>query len=239
MSANNNDTPVATPESTDPFISTGATSQTAPQRKRKRGLIAGAVALAIVVVAGAGLWVWHEQPSFCGAICHTPMDAYLNTYEADLNQAATDKYGNTVEDPHSMLAAYHGKLGNTCMDCHIPTLGEQVSEGMAWVGGNYTFPLVERTASELTEASGRDADELCLNESCHNLTRDDLAEATADMGLYNPHEAHHLELECTTCHKAHRASVMYCTQCHATAEVPQGWLSMGQSNELPGVRAAE
>lgn len=51
--------------------------------------------------------------------------------------------------------------------------------------------------------------------------------------------AHHEELECTTCHKAHRASVMYCTQCHAQAEVPEGWLSMAESNNLPGVKAAE
>ena len=61
----------------------------------------------------------------------------------------------------------------------------------------------------------------------------------SDMGLYNPHEAHHMELECTTCHKAHRASVMYCTQCHAQAEVPEGWLSMGESNELTGVKVSE
>ena len=80
-------------------------------------------------------------------------------------------------------------------------------------------------------------DELCLNESCHHLTRDDLYELTADMGTYNPHWAHHEELECTTCHKAHRASVMYRTQCHAQAEVPEGWLSMAESNNLPGVKA--
>lgn len=123
------------------------------------------------------------------------------------------------------------------MDCHVPTLSEQIGEGAAWLTGNYGFPLVERTASELTEASGRQADELCLNESCHSLTRDDLYELTADMGTYNPHWAHHEELECTTCHKAHRASVMYCTQCHAQAEVPEGWLSMAESNNLPGVKA--
>lgn len=83
----------------------------------------------------------------------------------------------------------------------------------------------------------RQADELCLNESCHHLARDDLYELTAGMGTYNPHWAPHEELECTTCHKAHRASVMYCTQCHAQTEVPEGWLSMAESNNLPGVKA--
>ncbi len=36
-------------------------------------------------------------------------------------------------------------------------------------------------------------------------------------------------------HKAHRASVMYCTQCHAQAEAPEGWLSMAESNNRPVV----
>lgn len=235
MSVESNNIP-----SEDHGPSAESTAKPSPTSKRKRtrtAIIAG-VAVAIVIVAGAGFWVWHEQPSFCGAICHTPMDNYLATYEADLNEPTTDKWGNEVTDPHSMLAAYHGKLGNTCMDCHIPTLGEQVSEGGAWLTGNYAFPLVERTANELTETSGREPDELCLNEACHNITRDDLVEKTAEMGIYNPHEAHHMELECTTCHKAHRASVMYCTQCHAQAEVPEGWLSMGESNNLAGVKAS-
>lgn len=211
----------------------------APKRKGRRAAIAGLVVAAVLVVAGAGLWVWHEQPSFCGAICHTPMDNYLATYEAPLGQATTDKRGNPVADSSSMLAAVHAAEGDTCMDCHVPTLSEQVGEGVAWVAGNYEFPLLERDATDLTEASGRANDELCLNESCHNLTREDLVQKTADMGTYNPHDPHHTELDCTTCHKAHRASVMYCSQCHAQAEVPEGWISMGESNELVGVRAAE
>lgn len=223
----------------DPVINGGTGASPAPKKKGHRALITSAVVAVVLVVAGAGLWVWHEQPSFCGAICHTPMDNYLATYEAPLGQATTDKWGNAVADSSTMLAAVHAAEGNTCMDCHVPTLSEQVGEGVAWISGNYGFPLVERTASDLTEASGRAGDELCLNESCHNLTREDLVEKTADMGIYNPHDAHHMELECTTCHKAHRASVMYCTQCHAQAEVPEGWISMGESNELTGVKAAE
>lgn len=219
----------------DPVIEGGAP---APKRKSHRAAVAAAVVAIVVVAAGIGLWTWHEQPSFCGAICHTPMDSYLATYEASLDEPTTDKWGNPVSDPHAMLAAVHAAEGDTCMDCHVPTLGEQVSEGMAWMSGNYAFPLVERRAADLTEASGRDEDELCLNEACHDLTRDDLYDLTADMGTYNPHWAHHEELACTTCHKAHRSSVMYCTQCHAQAEVPDGWLSMGESNNLDGVRAA-
>ena len=42
-------------------------------RRKKRGIVVGVI-VAVIVVAGAGFWVWHEQPSFCNAICHSPMD---------------------------------------------------------------------------------------------------------------------------------------------------------------------
>lgn len=210
--------------------------------KRKTPIILGVVA-AIVIVAGAGMWVWHEQPSFCGAICHVPMDPYLDTYEAEPGQSATDKWGNDVVDASAMTAAYHRVSSDaTCLSCHTPVLSEQVSEGINWVSGNYEVVLndaydgvlLERGATDLTEASGAANDELCLNESCHNITRDELAEMTSDRA-FNPHVIQHDKLDCTTCHKAHRASVYYCTKCHDEAEsdLPVGWLSMKDAAALP------
>ena len=117
------------------------------------------------------------------------------------------------------------------MSCHVPTLSEQMSEGINWVTGNYVYPLEERDTDMLTEARGLDGDEFCLNESCHNLTRDDLVKATSGME-FNPHKAQHGAIECSECHKAHRASVMYCTQCHSEAEVPEGWLTVAEANKL-------
>ena len=211
----------------DPVIAgtpEAAGASPAPKRRGRRTAVVAAVVAAILVVAGVGMWVWHEQPSSCGAICHTPMDNYLTTYESDLNSPATDKWGNEVADPHTMLAAYHGKLGNDCMDCHVPTLSEQIGEGAAWVAGNYNFPLVERTASELTKASGRDADELCLNEACH--VREDIVAATEDCGGadFNPHASHvSKDVQCGDCHSVHRESELYCNQCH-NATLPEGWV---------------
>ena len=46
----------------------------------------------------SGFWVWHEQPSFCAAICHTPMDEYLETYEQEPGTTGVDKWGNEVRD---------------------------------------------------------------------------------------------------------------------------------------------
>lgn len=206
--------------------------EAAPKKKGKKWPIVVGVVAVVLIAAGAGFWVWHEQPSFCNAICHTPMDPYLPTYEAEPGQAAVDKWGNEVADASSMMAAKHrADQGTTCMGCHIPSIGEQMSEGLNWVSGNYVNPLEERDLEQLVEARGVESDEFCLNESCHNLTREDLQKATADME-FNPHVAQHGEIECSECHKAHRASVMYCTQCHSEAEVPEGWLTVAEANKL-------
>jgi len=75
----------------------------AAKKARKKWPIVVGVVVAVLVVAGAGFWVWHEQPSFCNAICHTPMDPYLPTYEATPGEPATDKWGNELETASGML----------------------------------------------------------------------------------------------------------------------------------------
>lgn len=209
-----------------------ATKEAAPKKKGKKWPIVVGVVVVVLIAAGAGFWVWHEQPSFCNAICHTPMDPYLPTFEAEPGQPATDKYGNEVQNASAMLAPMHRVAGKTCLSCHIPVISEQVGEVTAWVSGNYTYPLEERDTTKLVEASGVKPDEFCLNESCHNMTRDDLTKATAGMGKRNPHLAQHGERACTDCHKSHRASVNACTQCHSDAPVPDGWLTVAEANKL-------
>lgn len=215
----------------------GTTAEASPQKKKgplKRWQIAVVTVVAIFVVAGAGMWVWHEQPSFCNAICHDPMDPYLPTYEAQPGAAAVDKWGNEVADASGMMAATHRVEAEAdCMSCHIPTMSEQISEGITWISGNFFSPLVERNASDLTEARGVPSDEFCLNEACHNMTRDDLIAATDGPDVwYNPHVPEHGELDCGTCHKAHRQSVVICSQCHNDVEIPEGWLDYDGYTEL-------
>lgn len=206
----------------------------APAKKKgkKKWPIVVGVVVVVLIAAGAGFWVWHEQPSFCNAICHTPMDGYNETYDQPLNTAGVDKWGNEVENTRSMLAVTHKALGKTCMNCHVPTLSEQIGEGIGWVTGNYVFPLEERSLDDLVEARGlEDSDEFCLNEACHNITRDDLIEATSDMKR-NPHVAQHGKVACSECHKAHRASVNYCSSCHSDADIPAGWLTAAEAKKL-------
>ena len=221
-------------------------AKAAKKGKKKWPVVVGVVVV-VLVAAGAGFMVWHEQPSFCAAICHTPMDAYYETY-AD---GTYDKYGNEMTsdaDKNAMMAYLHKEQdGTTCMGCHVPTLSEQVSEGIAWVGGNYEIAgtnsqgqavLETRDLSDLVEARGVDEDEFCLNSGCHTnddgsvMTRDDLVQATADLDSeYNPHLAQHGEYACSQCHKAHSQSVNYCTQCHSSAPVPDGWLTAAEAKK--------
>ena len=69
----------------------------AKQPPKKKWIVAGVVAVVLVVACG-GMWIWHGQPSFCAAICHTPMDPNLATYEAQPGTVASDKYGEQVEN---------------------------------------------------------------------------------------------------------------------------------------------
>lgn len=211
--------------------------ETNPSKKRKglsrKGVTIICVVCAVLIVAGGAFWVWHEQPSFCNAICHDPMDPYLPTYEAQSGMPAVDKWGNEVDDGAYLLAAVHREDADAaCLTCHVPTLSEQMGEAVTWVTGDYYVPLDERSMSDLTEARGVEKVEFCLNESCHDISRSDLIELTADKYEFNPHATQHGAQDCTSCHKAHRESVMLCTECHSEAEVPDGWVSAAEGKKL-------
>ena len=211
----------------------------APRRPGKRWPVVVGVVAAVLVVAGAGLFVWHEQPSFCAAICHTPMDEYLATYDQEPGQPGIDKWGNEVADTTGLMAVVHNAADVTCMGCHVPTLSEQVGEGLAWLTGDYYYPLDEADLAWLVEPSGRSEDSFCLNEACHAnedgtaMTREDLAALTADQPR-NPHMAQHDgTMACSDCHKAHRASVNACSECHSDAVIPEGWMTVKDEKKLP------
>ncbi|WP_172136414.1 cytochrome c3 family protein [Adlercreutzia sp. ZJ473] len=213
----------------------GATAKKPSEKKRKRAITLGVVA-AVIIVAGAGFWVWHEQPSFCNAICHAPQDPINETYDGVSGEAGFDKWGNPVEDMGDLLVVQHKEAADaTCLSCHVPTIGQQVTEGMLWVSGNYQYPLDERSLTDLNHyLQAEDESAFCMNDSCHNMTRDDLARATSSYGKRNPHvtEVKHTEMECSDCHKSHRQSVNACSRCHDDVKVPDGWLSAEEAAEI-------
>lgn len=217
------------------------------RNRRKLAVTVGAVA-AVLIIAGAGFMVWHEQPSFCGAICHTPMDEYYANYSQEQGVAGIDKYGNEVTNTNAMMAVLHKSNDTTakstieCLDCHEPTIAEQANEGINWVTGNYVDPLDEQTLSHMASWRGLEGSQFCANSNCHSyllgsdgtVDYNKLEQTTMDME-FNPHDQYHgLEVECGTCHKGHRASVMMCTSCHEHEDVaiPEGWVSGTEGDEI-------
>ena len=77
-----------------------------------------------------------------------------------------------------MLAYVHAQSSDkiTCMGCHVPTMSEQISEGMAWLTGDYYIAgknangdvvMEASTMADLTEARGVDELQFCVNDACH------------------------------------------------------------------------
>ena len=227
-------------------------AEPAAKAKKKWPIVLGVVA-AVLLLAGIGMFIWHEQPSFCGAICHAPMDAYLEGYNQEDNAAGVDKYGNDVSNTHSMLAVSHKSQGVACLDCHVPSIAQQIGEGTMMISGSYTvverangngFAQHERNLSELLVNAGHPddtgkGDQFCLRSGCHEMERSDLVTAVTvegsmrqpHMWLNTPHaSAGGMEFACSDCHKSHRASVNACTACHADAVSPEGWLTFKDGN---------
>ncbi|MDO4290076.1 MAG: cytochrome c3 family protein [Eggerthellaceae bacterium] len=212
--------------------------EAAAKKRRKAPYILTAVVVfvAIFVAAGMAFWTWHEEPSFCAAICHDPMDEYLEGYEQASGVAGRDKWGNEVSNTNAMMAVTHAAAGEDCLSCHVPSLGQQVGELGLFVSGNFYDPLDEVTLNALQVNSGNaegSGDQFCLKSGCHVssdgteiTTREALTQVTEDRA-FNPHRwSQHGDIPCSSCHKSHRASVMYCTACHQDAyeDMPEGWV---------------
>lgn len=174
-----------------------------PKKKRKWPVVVGAV-VAVIVAAGAGFAIWHEQPSFCNAVCHEPMDNYVDGYYHDA----------------SLMANEHGQSGVACLDCHEAKLDEQVSEGLAWMRGDYR---VDEEGNLATVGVTADVKQ-CAKSGCHSV--DEIVAATENWGGQtgvNPHRSHQgTAIDCSNCHSAHGESYLYCNTCH-DYELPDGW----------------
>ena len=219
----------------------------APKKSKKKLAIVGVIVVVLVAV-GAGMMVWHESPSFCSTMCHVE-GTYVDNYMQNQAVAGKDKYGNEVTNTNAMMAVMHRNTKATakseilCVDCHVPNIAELAHDGMNFVSGNYSIPREERTAARLMKWDGKQGESFCANERCHvyllgddgNLDRNKL-EASTKSRAFNPHEQHHenLSLDCTACHKGHRASTIVCTGCHEheNVELPDGWVSYSESQQI-------
>jgi cytochrome c nitrite reductase small subunit len=166
-------------------------------KRRNIWVIVGIAVVVIVIVAGVALWNYHEQPQFC-AICHI-MQPYLESWESS-----------------PFLAQAHAEESVSCLECHEPTIQQQVDELVKFVTNDYEIPLEEREFDQ----------EWCLR--CHEHgSYEELIQRTEELEL-NPHDSHYGEMECSICHKVHRESEDYCALCHAPVVTGTGWITSTQ-----------
>ena len=171
-----------------------------PKKSKKKLLIVLGVIAVVLVSVVIGGWTWHNSPTFCNAFCHSPMDSYVEGY---------------FSDDVTWLAATHRVAGEECLDCHKATIGEMVNEAIAWVSGNYTDPL------PMTKIGTR---EFCL--ACHDYQDAIAATVNYNGSSRNPHDSHYGDsIECYSCHRGHRESVMFCNSCHPDISGPPTWTS--------------
>lgn len=191
----------------------------APKRRGARRAVVAVVIVAVCALVGfGGLVAYAGTDAFCMEACHTPMGGFADTYDATAGEPDVDKWGNPVDDASSMLATTHRDWNAAdCATCHPQDLNRRITQVGWWLTGDYYFPLEEWKTSDMAEYYGTDEDGLCLNENCHNVTRGELREMTNDTRL-NPHSNRHGDIACSTCHKAHRASVLQCAGCHAAED---------------------
>lgn len=178
-------------------------SRGAPKRRRAWPIVIATVAV-VFVAAGVGFTVWHEQPSFCNAVCHEPMDAYVDGY---------------LEND-ALLASDHRKADVSCLQCHEPSIEEQVAEGMSWLRGDYRMGESGMLATVgVTADAGQ-----CAKSGCHDF--EEVVASTenwAGEAGVNPHDSHQgVAIDCSNCHSVHGSSYMYCNTCHDYS-LPSGW----------------
>lgn len=162
--------------------------------QRKTLLLVGIIVVVLIAV-GIGLWEYHKQPQFC-SICHI-MRSYVQGWQGS-----------------DYLIHAHAENNITCLECHEPTIQQQVQEVIKFVKNDYQNPLRPR----------RFSDDWCFR--CHEHgSREELIARTQDYTAgntkVNPHDPHPNSAEvntlpCYSCHRMHRASpgIEYCYSCH-------------------------
>lgn len=173
--------------------------------KKKRVWIPSIIVILLVIIGNIG-WSFHDDPEFC-TTCHI-MDSYLETLESP-----------------PFLAHAHAENDLECLDCHPFNAGQSAGEVIAFVLHNYEDPLKQRKFPK----------EWCLE--CHEHgSYEEIAERTAyklETVNRNPHDSHNGQINCYVCHKVHRESEDYCSNCHLPVSPDEGWITFIPENGAP------
>jgi len=163
----------------------------------------------------------------------------------------SDPYYNSWEDSN-LLAASHGKAAIRCQTCHPRSLGTAMANIVTELKGNVRLrklrvskeacfkchahadyaELVERTKyiNPNIHIPGGDPSASSAPTETIESNSSSSAESSPEgeaawVVAQNPHHFYHWgEMDCRICHKMHRASEDYCSECHEPSASGAGWI---------------
>jgi hypothetical protein len=121
-------------------------------------------------------------------------------------------------DPHyaswegsDYLATTHARAALPCQTCHPRGLGRSLEEIVSQIKGDYRLRRL------------RVSNEACLRCHAHS-NYPDLITRTKHIKL-SPHVPYHWkDMDCRICHKMHKPSEDYCSECHDPSASRPGWI---------------
>jgi hypothetical protein len=177
--------------------------------------IVAAVAVALVALASMGAVGLNDsiqRPEYC-VNCHP--DPYYTSWEGS-----------------DYLAAAHAKAAIPCQGCHPKSLGDAVANIVTEVKGHVRLRRlrVPKEACFRCHAHGSYAElierteYIKLGASVPTDASDGGEPPKAWVASQNPHNFYHWgEMDCRICHKMHRPSEDYCSECHEPSASGAGW----------------
>ncbi len=177
-------------------------------------IIAAAVFLTGLASMGVvGLRDSVKRPEFC-VMCHP------------------DPYYTSWEDSE-YLAATHAKAAISCQTCHPRSIGTVMRNIVTELKGSYRLKRM-RVKKEVCFRCHAHASYAELIERTNYIKPDGARRSEPSAGgerspdwytAQNPHRAYHYDvLDCRLCHKMHRPSEDYCSECHEGATSDAGWI---------------
>ena len=159
-------------------------------------------ALILVGAQGRGLGeekeLYQKDPASC-ASCHV-IKPYVKTWKSS-----------------DFLDHKHSEAGIGCLECHQLAENQQRENVTKFREKAFKTPLDKREYP---------------NDFCFRWhgSYKEVAERTKNFrekGLSrNPHESHYGDLDCNLCHKSHKPSMDYCSECHPPVVKKPGWTAM-------------
>jgi hypothetical protein len=174
-----------------------------------------AVVLALVGLASMGAVALNDsiqRPEYC-VNCHP--DPYYTSWEES-----------------DYLAAAHARAAIPCQGCHPKSLVDAVANIVTEVQGHVRLRRlrVSKEACFQCHAHGNYAElierteYIKLDASLPTESSNGDKPPKAWVAAQNPHNFYHWgEMDCRICHKMHRASEDYCSECHEASASGAGW----------------